>query len=75
MTDLPADHDPHEGSRDAHEWAMLIMADVDAVPDPRNLEWGLKLPIYHKRDGARLCIRWDTEHVLPFDSPRCAPYW
>ena len=26
MTDLPADHDPHEGSRDAHEWAMLIMA-------------------------------------------------
>ena len=38
MTDLPADHDPHEGSRDAHEWAMLIMADADAVPDPRNLD-------------------------------------
>lgn len=38
MTDLPADHDPHEGSRDAHEWAMLIMADADTVPDPRNLD-------------------------------------
>ncbi|MGK2909863.1 MAG: FecR family protein [Sphingobium sp.] len=38
MTDLPADHDPHEGSRDAHEWAMLIMADADDVPDPRNLD-------------------------------------
>lgn len=38
MTDQPADHDPHEGSRDAHEWAMLIMADADAVPDPRNLD-------------------------------------
>lgn len=38
MADLPADHDPHEGSRDAHEWAMLIMADADAVPDPRNLD-------------------------------------
>lgn len=38
MTDMPADHEPHEEARDAHEWAMLIMTDAHAVPDPRNLD-------------------------------------
>lgn len=38
MTDLPPDHEPRKEARDAHEWAMLIMADADAVPDPRNLD-------------------------------------
>ena len=38
MTDVPADHEPPEDERDAHEWAMLIMADADAVSDPRNLD-------------------------------------